>query len=71
MKIQDPLSFWVRTALHLVCIFVLILLAIETVSTKRIPIADVGAPVGLVVLFSSSPLPDSGSGFTVENDALI
>jgi len=63
MKIQDPLSFWVRTALHLVCIFVLILLAIEIVSTKRIPIADVGAPVGLVILFFLIPVTGLGLWF--------
>lgn len=49
-------SFWTYTALNLMCAIVLVLLAVEVVAKNRIPIADVGAPLGLVLLFFIIPL---------------
>ena len=45
----------VYTSINLLCALVLVLLAVEVVSKTRIPIADAGAPMGLLVLFFVIP----------------
>jgi hypothetical protein len=52
---RDALTFYLYVAINAVCAVVLLLLLIEIFSPRRIPVADVGAPLGLVLLFFLVP----------------
>ena len=53
---KDRWTFYLYFLLNAASLLFLILLLIEVLSPKRIAIADVGAPMGLVLLFFAIPL---------------